>query len=135
VSDLTVRNSVVELESAMRGMDTVTDWEEGMRHHFGEGTYVREVQRKADSVIVGKIHRNSCVNVLISGRMVIESEFEGGTYEAPAVWVSPAGNKRAIYYLTDCQWMTIHGNPSNTQDLAVLEKQLIAENYSALELI
>jgi hypothetical protein len=132
---LALRDKVLDLEAVMQGVDEVTDWSDGTRHHFGEGTYVREVRRAADSLIVGKIHRHSCVNILMVGQLVIESEHESGVYEAPAVWVSPAGNKRAIYYVTDSHWMTIHGNPSNTRDLEVLESELIAESYAALEAV
>ena len=133
MGNLATRDKVHVLKEVMQGMDTVTDWAEGMRHYFGEGTYAREVFRDADSVIVSKIHRYSCINILLAGKMMVESEHENGTYEAPCVWVSPPGNERAIYYMTDCEFMTVHNNPTNTQDLGELERFLIAENYEALE--
>ena len=131
-SNLARRSNVLALEESMRGVDDATDWAAGTTHHFADGVYTREVRRDADTAIVGKIHRYSCVNILLEGTLIIESEFESGTYTAPCVWTSPAGNKRAIYYLTNCRWMTVHKNPTNTQDLGELESMLIAESYHAL---
>jgi hypothetical protein len=132
VSDLAIRNSIVELESAMHGLDP--DFQEGLAHYFGYNTYAREMTLEAGNLVVGKIHRFPCINILSKGRVRVEGEFESTEYTAPHTWVSCAGTKRAIYVLEDCIWTTVHGNPSNTKDLAVLEEQLIAESYSALEL-
>jgi hypothetical protein len=128
--NLVRRSNLQALEAAMQGIDTVTDWQAGVFHHFSDGVYVREVRREADSLIVGKIHRHGCVNILLEGTLRMEGEFESGEFHAPQVWVSPPMNKRAVYYVTDCRWMTVHANPTNTQDQGELERLLIADDYS-----
>ncbi len=133
MNNVAVRSKLLDLEDAMQGVDETTDWAAGTSHYFADGVYTREVRREADSLIVGKIQRYSCVNILLEGTLIIKSEFEDETYTAPHVWTTPAGNKRAIYYVTDCRWMTVHKNPTNTQDLGELESLLIVESYEALE--
>ncbi|RKZ82221.1 MAG: hypothetical protein DRQ39_10995 [Gammaproteobacteria bacterium] len=132
MTGLARRSEVQALESAMQGIDPVTDFAASTYHHFTDGVYMREVRRDADTVIVGKIHRYACANILLEGKVRIESEFEAGVYEAPCMWLSPAGNKRALYYMEDSRFMTVHKNPTNTQDLKELESILIAESFKAL---
>ena len=132
MSNIAIRNKVLDLEEAMQGIDTVTDWDDCIEHHFSHGTYARDMRLNADSVIVGKLHRYSCINFLLEGSVCVEGEFESETYDAPHMWISCAGTKRAIYALSNCRWITVHENPSNTRDLDEIERHLIAENYAAL---
>ena len=115
----------------MTGVDP--DFQEGLRHYFGYKTYAREMTLKADDLVVGKLHRFPCINILSQGKVVVEGEFEAETYEAPFTWVSCAGTKRAIYALTDCIWTGMWHIPMDTQDLDEIETYLIADSYSALE--
>jgi hypothetical protein len=131
VSDLTVRHSVVELEAAMIGLDP--DFKEGLSHYFGYNTYAREMTLEAGNLVVGKIHRFPCINILSKGKVRVEGEFESIEYTAPHTWVSCAGTKRAIYVLEDCIWTGMWSNPTGTRDLEAIERYLIAETYSALE--
>lgn len=128
----TKRSSLLNLEDAIKSMGD-TGFEVETLHHFGMQTYAREMRVAADSVIVGKIHRYPCINILSQGEVIVEGEFESSTYKAPHTWVSCAGTKRAICVLEDSVWTTIHQNPTDTRDLDEIEKYLIAETYSALE--
>lgn len=126
------RSTLLNLEAAMKAMGD-TGFEVETCHHFGYQTYAREMRVAADSVIVGKIHKYPCINILSQGSVIVEGEFESATYEAPHTWVSCAGTKRAICVLEDCIWTTIHQNPTDTRDMDEIEKYLIAETYSVLE--
>ena len=132
-SALRSRGDILALEASMIGMDP--GFEEGLEHFFGHQTYARQMTLSKGSLIVGKLHRFSCVNILSKGAVRVEGEFESDTYTAPHTWVSRAGTKRAIVAIEDCIWTTIHGNPTNTQDMSELENMLIAESYEALEII
>lgn len=127
-SELRRRSEIFDLEEAMVGMDP--DFKEGLEHYFGYKTYAREMTLEAGNLVVGKIHRFPCINILSKGVVQVAGEFEGGTYTAPYTWVSCAGSKRAIVALEDCIWTTVHSNPSNTQDLSVLESEIIASDYN-----
>jgi len=47
--------------------------------------------------------------------------------------MSPPGTKRALEAVTDLVWITVHHNPTNTQDLEELEKIVIADSYDDYE--
>jgi hypothetical protein len=104
-----------------------------LTHRFAEGIYVREIRIPAGTVLTGKLHKHQHPNVLLHGEVLVVTEHGGREHlVAPLVMMSPPGTKRAVLALADTVWITIHANPDNTQDLAVLEDQIIAPDYAAL---
>ena len=101
-------------------------------HHFAEGSYAREMFIPAGSMIIGKIHRHSHVNVISKGRIFVATEFGSEVLEAPHTFVSQPGTKRAVYALTDTIWTTIHV-VGDERDLAKIEAIVIAPDYETFE--
>lgn len=118
------RAGIRALESAMRELPQL---KEELRHHFAHGIYGREMWVPAGTVLVGKIHRYSCINVILQGIVEVRSQEGAYRIEAPYVFVSPGGTKRAMVALTDLVWMTVH--PADSEDLEQLERQLIIEDW------
>tara|TARA_R110002012_G_scaffold220010_1_gene391501 strand:+ start:272 stop:748 length:477 start_codon:yes stop_codon:yes gene_type:complete len=104
-----------------------------VQHTFSDGVYAREAFLPKDSIVVGKIHRHGHLNIISRGKVVVVTEFGIQHLEGPITFVSKPGTKRVVRALEDTQWTTIHLNESNTQDLAELEKQIIATSYEQLE--
>lgn len=102
-----------------------------LKHHFAEGSYAREMLIPAGSVIIGKIHRHSHVNVISKGRIYVATEFGSEVLEAPHTFVSQPGTKRAVYALTDVVWTTIH--VTDETDLTKIEDVVIVPNYETFE--
>lgn len=92
-------------------------------HHFGHKTYAREMYLPAGCALVGKLHRHACVNIIAEGKVRVSDGVNVLELEAPYVFVSPAGTKRAMYAITDVTWVTCH--PAETQDLEELEEEII----------
>lgn len=105
-----------------------------LTHHFAPGMYLREIWIPAGTLLVGKIHKEAHLVVLLQGALRLYTE-AGGMQEvqAPLVLVSPAGAKRAALALEDTRWITCHANPEGTQDLAQLEASLIAPTFAAYD--
>jgi quercetin dioxygenase-like cupin family protein len=103
-----------------------------LTHYFAPGMYLRAIQIPAGSLLVGKIHKQAHLVVLLQGALRLYTE-AGGLQEvrAPQVLQSPAGAKRAALALEDTVWVTCHANPSDTQDLAALEAEIIAPSFAA----
>lgn len=118
------RAGIRALESAMRELPQL---KEELRHHFAHGIYGREMWVPAGTVLVGKIHRYSCINVILQGIVEVRSQEGAYRIEAPYVFVSPGGTKRAMIALTDLVWMTVH--PADSEDLDQLERELILEDW------
>ncbi len=104
-----------------------------LTHRFTDGIYVREIMIPAGTPLVGKIHRHDHPNFLMSGtvRMITEDGPEEIT--GPKVMISKAGVKRALFAVTDLVWVTVHHNPTNTQDLKKIEKFVIADSYEEFD--
>lgn len=101
-----------------------------LTHKFTDGIYVREIFIPAGTYIVGKIHKHGHPNFLMSGTVQVVTESGGvETLKGPLSMISPPGTKRALRAITDLVWVTVHHNPTNTQDLDELEKIVIAESY------
>ena len=100
-------------------------------HHFSEGVYVREFHMDKGIVVVGKIHRHNHIAMLIKGKAIVNSEQGKLKINAPHIWSSKAGEKRAVYAEEDCIFVTIH--PTYETDLEKIEEEVIAPNYEALE--
>lgn len=104
-----------------------------LKHSFSNGMYVREIFIPAGMFVIGKIHKHDHPNFLLSGTVNVITEFESMTLTGPLSMISKAGTKRALYAVTDLVWVTVHLNPTNTQDLAQLEEEIIAPSYEAYE--
>ncbi|MEE9398671.1 MAG: hypothetical protein V3V23_00200, partial [Dehalococcoidales bacterium] len=88
------RREVLAVEALMHELDQV---EPPIFHHFGDGSYAREMHMAAGVVVMGAIHRHSHPNVLSKGKVTVRSEFGLEEFEAPRTWVSERGIKRLIY--------------------------------------
>lgn len=105
-----------------------------LKHSFTDGIYVREIFIPAGTVLTGKIHLHAHPNFLMSGEVEVVTEYEGLQHlKGPLAMISKPGTKRALKAITDVVWITIHHNPTNTQDLAELEKIVIAPSYEEYE--
>lgn len=80
-----VRANILRLESASRDLPQVDC---PLKHHFAPGLYAREIFIPAGSVVVGKIHRHSHINVISQGSAIVVTEFGRMEVSAPYTFVS-----------------------------------------------
>lgn len=123
------RNAVLRLEAALRQMPQL---DMPVNHYHAEGVYVRELPIPRDTVLVGKLHKQSHVTLLTKGEVSILTENGIERLTAPCTFVSPVGTKRAIYAHEDSVLVTAHG--SYEVDEEMLEAQLIASDNSDLSI-
>jgi hypothetical protein len=103
-----------------------------VKHHFAHGTYVRELEIPAGVVLTGKIHRYSCTNMLIKGRVKVVSDEGEIVIIAPAIFKTGPDVKKAIAAIEDSIFINVH--PWNgTDDLDAIESKLIIDASEALE--
>ena len=127
------RQKILSLESALMAQeesissDELT--EQLVEHFFAPQVYGRKMFIPEGMCIVGKIHNHAHLNVITRGRIKVVTEFGDEILEWPKIWISEPGTKRAVYALTDTEWLTIHPNFSDTKDLEDLEEYVIAPDY------
>ena len=104
-----------------------------IKHSFADGIYVRQMDMQKDSVVIGAIHNHLHVWFLLTGKLTVTTETEQQDYIAPCYVVSQPGAKRLIYAHEDSIFINIHKNPTNTQNINELEKEIVSKNYKKYE--
>tara|TARA_R100000995_G_scaffold84915_1_gene65797 strand:- start:1308 stop:1799 length:492 start_codon:yes stop_codon:yes gene_type:complete len=102
-------------------------WE--YKHSFANGIYIREMKMKQGQLGFSAIHKHSYGFFLLSGLLASSKEQGIEEFVAPCYIISPQGAKRIVYAVTDCTIVTVHANPTNTQDLKELEKINVVFNW------
>jgi len=123
------RQRMEDLEHVIKQFDQV---ELETEHFFAHGTYTRVLHLPKDTILTGKIHRHSCINVISKGRILVATDDGDFEIVAPHVFVSGSGVKKAGYTLEDTIWINVHPW-EDEEDLDLIEKMVIAPNYEALE--
>ena len=102
-----------------------------LTHRFSRGVYARELFIPAGTVLTGRIHKYSQINILLRGDISVLTEHGIQRIQAPFVIESPPGTKRAGYAHEDTVWMTICG--TDTTDTDALEDELTTRSYAEYE--
>lgn len=121
------REQITRLQRTIEGgaFGPTADLSDTLKHHFAPGMYGRECPIPGGMVVVGKIHRHQHFTLLLSGEATINTDRGMERITGPHIWVSQPGAKRALVTHTDCVFFTVHLNPDDTQDLAVIEARTI----------
>lgn len=130
------RRSIEVLEQAINQQaDNCTqELLDNTKHHFCEGVYAREFFLPKDHACTGRVHKTACFNVLLSGKITITSgEMAPTEMEAPAFFVSAAGEKKALYAHEDTVFITFHAteetDPAKMLDLFTVPTVKAFESY------
>ena len=125
------REKIMQLESAINDLPNQVNLDDCTYHHFAPGVYLRELFIPEGVVITGKIHRTKHLTIVASGTAQITTSGGIEMITGPAVFVSPAGTKKAIYAITDCTIM--NPLPTTETDIVKIEDIFIAPTFKALE--
>ena len=104
-----------------------------IKHAFADGVYIRQMDMVEGSAVIGAIHKHLHAWFLLTGHVTVATEGTTEDYIAPCYVVSTPGVKRVILANEDSIFVNIHKNPSNTQDIDELEKEIVALNYEEYE--
>ena len=103
------------------------------KHTFADGIYVRQMTIAKDEMIIGAIHKHLHVWILLSGCITVLTNGELKEYKAPCTVLSEPGVKRIIFGNEESIFTNVHKNPTNTEDIKELEKQIVSLNYDEYE--
>lgn len=104
-----------------------------IRHFFMDGVYIREMTMKAGVAVIGAIHKHLHMCFLLTGKILVANEEATVEHVAPCFIISTPGIKRVLYAEEDSVWYNTHKNPSNTEDVKKLEKEIVAISYEQYE--
>ena len=103
------------------------------KHTFTDGVYIREMKMKKDQLVFSAIHKHKYALFLLTGSCWVSTESGIEEYISPCYVVSPMGVKRVLYAIEDCTIVTIHANPTNTEDLDELAKINVVFSWKEYE--
>jgi hypothetical protein len=123
LTDLSTRDKVNIIESELKKFDQL---ELEVKHYFSLDVYVRELYIPKDTILVGKIHKYTNLNIMTKGELSVLVGDEVQRVKAPFKVISPPGTKRIAYAHEDTIWMTILG--TSETDVAKIENHFTAES-------
>jgi hypothetical protein len=103
-----------------------------LKHTFADGIYVRQMDMKAGSVVIGAIHNHLHVWFLLTGHLAVATEDSIEEFVAPCYVLAKPGSKRVIYAIEESIFVNVHKNPKNIKDIKKLEDEIVSltfENY------
>ena len=92
-------------------------------HHFAPGVYMRQMDAKAGTLVVSKMHRTEHFIMFLKGSCSVLTDDGVELIKAPCVLRTMPGTKRIGYFHEDTSCITIH--PTGSTDLEKIEKQVI----------
>ena len=100
-----------------------------INHFFMDGVYIRKMTMHQGYVVIGAIHKHRHMCFLLKGHLSVASSAGVREYIAPCYIISEPGEKRVLYAHKESHWYNTHKNPSNTESVDELEKQIVAVSY------
>ena len=97
-----------------------------LKHSFADQLYIRQMEMKKGTMVIGAVHNHKHVWFLLTGHLTISDNKEVQDYQSPCYVISDAGTQRAIYANKDSIFVNIHKNPSNTENIEELEKEIVS---------
>jgi hypothetical protein len=95
-----------------------------LNHLFVDGMYARTMLIPQGSLVTGKRHKRAHINIIVQGTAhVYTNEHEVEEVNAPAIFPSGEGVRKAVYAVDDVIWTTIHATKQT--DVASAEDELV----------
>ena len=104
-----------------------------LKHTFADGIYIRQMDMKANSIVVGAIHNHLHVWFLLTGHLAVITEDTTEEFISPCYVLATPGSKRVIYALEDSIFVNIHKNPNNIKDIKKLEDEIVSLTFEDYE--
>lgn len=124
MQDLALRDTAIDaLEAAITADLPLV--EIPVKDYFSKGVYAREIFIPKGTVITGKIHKYTNLNIMSQGEMSVMTEDGIKRVKAPFTIVSPPGTRRVAYAHEDTIWTTIHG--TDKTDVDDIEAEFVAQ--------
>lgn len=96
--------------------------------------YARQLEIPAGVLIVGKKHKQACVNIMLSGKMrLLREDGSVSDVEAPAVFETPAGSQKIAFVFEPVRFLTIHPDAFEPADIDKVESLLFEESPALQE--
>lgn len=114
-----VRKWIRELGASMRALPEADPKQLDVKHTFQDGMYMRELFIPAGVLLVGKIHKLPCLNIVSTGRLSLLTEFGARTVSAGFTAPSQPGIQKVGYALEDTVFINVFR--TDVTDVALID--------------
>lgn len=123
-----IRLLIDNIKTALRALPEQTEMR--VEHEFVDGMYIRRLHIPKGTLLVGKIHKQACVNVVEKGDIAILTETGAKRVKAGFVVASPAGIQKLGYANEDTVFINVFR--TDETDIEKIEEVIATEDPSAL---
>lgn len=124
-----VRSLIEHIKKTLLELPDQTDMP--VTHEFMQGMYIRRLFIPKGTLIVGKIHKQECFNVVEKGDIAIMTETGAKRVKAGFTVVTPAGIQKLGYANEDTVFTNIFH--TDVTDIDQIESTLVWESYEQME--
>lgn len=119
------------LELAM--LERFPPMKEALNHVFCKGLYIRECVMETGMIVTSKIHKERHPYFVMSG--VADVWRDGVGWErvvAPYFGITEPGTRRVLKIIERTNWVTVHSNSDDGEDLEIIEERIIEKHENPL---
>lgn len=128
-SPVEIRAAIEALkEQLLQAPGAQTDWP--AEHTFVDGVYMRTLPIPKGTLLVGKIHRKACLNIVAQGDISILTEHGAKRVRAGFTGVSEAGIQKVGFAHTDTIFINVFR--TDETDLARVEEAIACESHDLI---
>ena len=101
-------------------------------HYFAKGLYGRRIYVGAGVCVSTYVHNVEHIAIALVGDcLVIREDGTKQTVSAPAVFITQPGTKRAVFTLTDTEWVTVHATDKTTVE--DVESEIFSRTFAEFD--
>ena len=104
-----------------------------VEHILLDGIYTRKLFIPKGTILVGKIHKKSCINIVASGDISVMTESGAKRVKAGYTLVSPAGIQKVGYAHEDTVFINVFR--TDETEIDKIEAEIACESYDDISAI
>lgn len=126
---LVVRAAIIRLAQTMLALPNEEKREFEVKHTFLNGMYMRELFIPKGSLLIGKIHKIPCMNIVSKGDISVLTETGSARVKAGFTVSSPAGIQKVGYAHEDTIFVNVFR--TDETDIEKIEDAVAFDSYEA----
>ena len=137
MNDLVKGMHIVKLKQSMESSINSGELEQvefPLEHFFTPTQYARRIFVQAGATVITAVHKSEHFTIALKGHCVVVDE-HGDRHDviAPSVFITKPGTQRAVYAITDTEWLTVHTYTDEDKSLESVGKALVCDNMEQYE--
>jgi len=125
-----VRKQIMDLKDKMLALEHGQE-EMPVEHFLMNGFYTRKLFIKKGTLLVGKIHKKACINIVASGDISVMTESGSKRVQAGYVQETPAWIQKVGYAHEDTVFINVF--QTDETDIEKIEAEIACESYDEKE--